>query len=104
MAAGIAAYVKAVRPEIKVIGVESADSAGLSASLAAGKIVTLPTVGFFADAVAVRRVGDLPFAIARECLDEVVVVDNDAVCAAIMDIYNDTRAVVEPSGALAAAA
>ena len=103
LAAGIAAYVKAVRPEIKVIGVESADSAGLSASLAAGKIVTLPTVGFFADAVAVRRVGDLPFAIARECLDEVVVVDNDAVCAAIMDIYNDTRAVVEPSGALAAA-
>ena len=92
-----------MRPEIKVIGVESADSAGLSASLAAGKIVTLPTVGFFADAVAVRRVGDLPFAIARECLDEVVVVDNDAVCAAIMDIYNDTRAVVEPSGALAAA-
>ncbi len=102
--AGMAAYIKALRPEIRVIGVEPTDAPSLHAALEAGERVILPQVGIFADGVAVRQVGEEPFRIARELVDEVILVDEDAICAAIQDIFEDTRAVVEPSGALAVAA
>jgi threonine dehydratase len=101
--AGIASYVKALYPEIRVIGVEPEESPTLHAALAAGEPVTLPQVGLFVDGVAVRRVGDETFRICRELVDEVVLVTNDEVCAAIQDIFEDTRAVMEPAGALAVA-
>jgi threonine dehydratase len=101
--AGIASYVKALYPEIRVIGVEPEESPTLHAALAAGAPVTLPQVGLFVDGVAVRRVGDETFRICRELVDEVVLVTNDEVCAAIQDIFEDTRAVMEPAGALAVA-
>ncbi|HDY84321.1 hypothetical protein LCGC14_0740700 [marine sediment metagenome] len=101
--AGIGAYIKAFWPEIKIIGVEPADAASLKAALAADERVILDQVGLFADGTAVRQVGVEPFRIARETVDEVIVVDSDEICAAIMDIFNDTRSIAEPSGALAVA-
>ena len=101
--AGIAGYIKALRPDVKVIGVEPVDADAMYQSLKAGKRVHLEHVGLFADGVAVRDVGELTFAIARETVDEVVRVSNDEVCAAIKDIFDDTRSIMEPAGALAAA-
>jgi threonine dehydratase len=101
--AGIASYVKRVRPEIKIIGVQPVDSDAMTQSLAAGKRVTLPHVGLFADGVAVKQVGAETFRIARELVDEMVLVDTDAICAALKDVFEDTRSILEPAGALAVA-
>ncbi|XXE66545.1 threonine ammonia-lyase, biosynthetic [Pseudomonas sp. R1-7] len=101
--AGVAAYVKYLRPEIRIIGVESEHSACLQAALAAGTRVTLPAVGTFADGVAVAQIGAHGFDVCRFCVDEVITVTNDQLCAAIRDIYDDTRSITEPSGALAVA-
>jgi len=101
--AGIAAYVKFLRPEIKVIGVEPEDSDCLYQALKAKKRVLLPQVGLFADGVAVRQVGEEPFRIAREHVDELIRVSTDEICAAIKDVFNDTRSVAEPAGALGVA-
>jgi len=101
---GVANYIKAVRPEIKVIGVQMADSDAMVRSIAAGRRVTLSDVGLFADGTAVKRVGKETFRIARGLVDEFVIVDTDAVCAAIKDVFVDTRSIVEPSGAMAVAA
>jgi len=101
--AGIAAYVKAIRPEIKIIGVEPNDAASLYSALEAGKIVELDQVGIFADGVAVKKVGEEPFKIAKELVDEVILVTSDEICAAIKDIFEDTRSISEPAGALAVA-
>jgi threonine dehydratase len=101
--AGIAAYVKALSPEIRVIGVEPDDAACLYAALRDGERTVLDRVGLFADGVAVRQVGALPFAIARAYVDEVVLVTTDEICAGIKDVFEATRTVAEPSGALALA-
>ena len=101
--AGIGAYIKSARPDIRIIGVEPVDSAAMQASLAAGEPVTLDHVGIFADGVAVRRVGDETFRLCRQLLDDIVVVDTDQICAGIRDIFEDTRSIVEPAGALATA-
>lgn len=100
---GIAVYIKAVEPEIRIIGVEPDDSAAMRDSLAAGNPVVLDHVGIFADGVAVRRVGDETFRICQELVDDIVTVDTDQTCAAIRDIFEDTRSIVEPAGALAVA-
>jgi threonine dehydratase len=101
--AGIAVYVKHVHPQIKVIGVEPDDAACLRAALDAGERVHLAQVGLFADGVAVRQIGEEPFRIARQHVDDVIVVDTDAICAAIKDVFDDTRSIAEPAGALAIA-
>ena len=101
--AGVAAYVKSLRPEVKVIGVEPEDAPTLHAALAADERVVLPEVGLFADGVAVRQIGEETFRIARSTVDEVILVDTDAICAAIKDIFDDTRGIAEPAGALAVA-
>ncbi|CAN6132349.1 IlvA Threonine dehydratase [Methylophilaceae bacterium] len=101
--AGIAAYVKAVRPEIKVIGVEAKDAEAMTESLKQGKRVMLDQVGLFADGAAVKQVGEHTFALAQQYVDEMIVVDNDAICAAIKDVFEDTRSILEPAGALATA-
>ena len=101
--AGIASYVKAIRPDIKVIGVEPFEADAMYRSLAAGHRVRLDQVGIFADGVAVREVGEQTFAIARETVDEVVLVSNDEICAAIKDVFDDTRSILEPAGALSVA-
>ncbi len=101
--AGMAAFVKYLRPEIKIIGVEPDDSNCLQAALAAGERVVLGQVGLFADGVAVAQIGKLNFDICREYVDEVITVSTDEICAAIKDIYDDTRSITEPSGALAVA-
>ncbi len=101
--AGVATYVKLLHPEIKVIGVEPDDAACLRAALDAGERVKLPQVGIFADGVAVRQVGEEPFRLAREFVDDVIVVGTDAICAAIKDVFDDTRSIAEPAGALAIA-
>jgi len=101
--AGIAAYVKHLLPNIKIIGVEPDDAACLKAALEAGERVRLSHVGIFADGVAVRQIGEETFRIARELVDEVITVDTDAICAAIKDIFDDTRSIAEPAGALAVA-
>ncbi|WP_372659205.1 threonine ammonia-lyase, biosynthetic [Hydrogenophaga sp.] len=101
---GVANYIKAVRPEIKVIGVQTTDSDAMLQSINKGQRVTLSDVGLFADGTAVKLVGEETFRIARGLVDGYVVVDTDAVCAAIKDIFVDTRSIVEPSGALAVAA
>ena len=101
---GIANYIKAVRPEIRVIGVQMNDSDAMAQSIAAGKRVTLPDVGLFSDGTAVKRVGEETFRISRALVDEFMTVDTDAVCAAIKDVFVDTRSIVEPAGALAVAA
>ena len=100
---GIASYLKYKRPHVKIIGVEPTDSAAMKTSLLAGKPVTLDHVGIFADGVAVRRVGDETFRLCQALVDEIVTVDTDQICAAIKDIYEDTRSIVEPAGALAVA-
>jgi len=101
--AGIAAYIKAVRPEIKVIGVEAKDAEAMTESLKKGKRVTLDQVGLFADGAAVKQVGEHTFALCQQYVDEMIVVDNDAICAAIKDVFEDTRSILEPAGALAVA-
>lgn len=101
--AGISAYVKSVNPDIKIIGVEADDSACLHAAMQAGERVELEQVGIFADGVAVRMVGEHTFEIAKHCVDEVVLASTDEICAAIKDIFDDTRSIAEPAGALAVA-
>ena len=101
---GIAAYIKAVRPGIKVIGVQMTDSDAMLRSVRAGKRVPLTDVGLFADGTAVKLVGQETFRLARALVDEFVVVDTDAVCAAIKDVFQDTRSILEPSGAMGVAA
>jgi threonine dehydratase len=100
---GVAAYVKSVRPEIKVIGVQTSDSDAMLRSVKAGKRVTLNDVGLFADGTAVKLVGEETFRLARELVDDYVVVGTDAACAAIKDVFEDTRSILEPSGALGVA-
>ena len=103
LASGVAAFVKFLSPRTKVIGVEPVDAACMKAAVAAGEIVTLNQVDLFADGVAVRRAGEETFRLCRELLDEIITVDIDGMCAAIKDIFDDTRAVAEPSGALSLA-
>jgi threonine dehydratase len=103
LAAGVASYVKFLRPETKVIGVEPADAASMKAAIAAGTRVVLDRVGLFADGTAVRQVGVETFRVCRELLDDVLVADTDELCAAIKDIFEDARVIAEPSGALALA-
>lgn len=101
--AGIAAYVKRLRPEIKVIGVEPVDADAMYRSLRAGRRVRLDQVGLFADGVAVKQVGRETFRLCRVLVDDMIRVDTDAMCAAIKDVFEDTRAILEPAGALAIA-
>ncbi|HEX7013227.1 MAG TPA: threonine ammonia-lyase, biosynthetic [Steroidobacteraceae bacterium] len=101
--AGIGAYVKDLFPRIKVIGVEPEDADSMYRSLQAGKRVTLDRVGIFADGVAVRRVGEETFRLARQYVDEIVTVTTDEICAAIQDIFEENRTIVEPAGALSVA-
>ncbi|HIE56360.1 MAG TPA: threonine ammonia-lyase, biosynthetic [Chromatiaceae bacterium] len=101
--AGMAAYIKRVRPEIQVISVEPEDTPTLQRALAAGRRVSLKQVGLFADGVAVRQIGKETFKLARKYVDDTVLVTTDEICAAIKDIYDDTRSVAEPAGALAIA-
>jgi threonine dehydratase len=101
--AGIAAYVKYLYPQIRIVGVEPEDAAGMYESLHAGKRVALDRVGIFADGVAVRRVGEETFRLCRELVDEIVLVSTDEVCGAIQDVFEDNRTIVEPAGALAVA-
>ncbi len=101
--AGVAAYVKRLRPETKIIGVETVDADAMARSLAEGRRVTLEQVGLFADGTAVKQVGAETFRLCQQYVDEVILVDNDAICAAIKDVFEDTRSIVEPSGALAVA-
>ncbi|EKN6178734.1 threonine ammonia-lyase, biosynthetic [Yersinia enterocolitica] len=103
LVAGVAVLIKQLMPQIKVIGVEAEDSACLRAALDAGKPVDLVRVGLFAEGVAVKRIGDEPFRLCQEYLDEVITVDSDAICAAVKDLFEDVRAIAEPSGALALA-
>jgi threonine dehydratase len=104
LVSGVANYIKAVRPEIKIIGVQMNDSNAMLQSVAAKKRVTLTDVGLFSDGTAVKLVGEETFRIARDLVDEFIEVDTDAVCAAIKDVFQDTRSIVEPSGAMAVAA
>lgn len=101
--AGIATYIKHYAPNIQVIGVEPQDSPTLYQALKNDKRITLPEVGRFADGVAVKQIGEVTYPIAREVVDEVVLVNNDEICAAIKDIYEDVRSIAEPAGALATA-
>jgi len=101
---GVAAYVKAVRPEIKIIGVQMADSDAMLRSVKTGKRVELEEVGLFADGTAVKMVGEENFLLTQKLVDDFVVVDTDAVCAAIKDVFEDTRSIVEPAGAMGVAA
>jgi threonine dehydratase len=100
---GMASYIKHYAPHIKVIGVEPVDSPTLFKALEANERVVLEDVGRFADGVAVKQIGELPFEIAKECVDDVILVSNDEMCAAIKDIYEDIRSISEPAGALATA-
>ena len=101
---GVASYIKAVRPEIKVIGVQTVDSDAMLRSVQAGRRITLPEVGLFCDGTAVKQVGRETFRLVRGLVDDFVVVDTDAVSAAIKDVFEDTRSVLEPSGAMSVAA
>ena len=103
LVAGIAAYVKRLRPDTRIVGVEPVDANAMERSLRAGRRVTLTHVGLFADGVAVRQVGEETFRVARRHVDEMLLVDTDAICAAMKDVFEDTRAVVEPAGAVAVA-
>jgi threonine dehydratase len=102
--AGVANYIKAVRPEIKVIGVQMDDSSAMMQSVAKGKRITLNDVGLFSDGTAVKLVGEETFRVSKNLVDSYITVDTDAVCAAIKDVFVDTRSIVEPAGALAVAA
>ena len=101
--AGVAAYIKRLRPETKIIGVEAVDADAMTQSLAAGRRVALEQVGIFADGAAVKEVGAETFRLCQQYVDEMIVVDNDAICAAIKDVFEDTRSILEPAGALAVA-
>lgn len=101
--AGVAAYIKYVRPDVKVIGVEPEDAACLKAAMEKGRRVTLPEVGIFADGVAVAQIGKETFRVIRKTVDDVVTASTDEICAAIKDIFDDTRSIAEPAGALALA-
>lgn len=101
--AGVSAYVKAIRPDIKIIGVQTTDSDSMARSLKAGKRVTLNDVGLFSDGTAVKLVGEETFRLAKMYVDEVILVNTDEVCAAIKDVFQDTRSILEPAGALAVA-
>lgn len=103
LAAGVAACIKQIRPEIQVFGVQTEDSCAMKQSIEAGHPVTLPDVGLFADGTAVKRVGDETFRLCRDLLDGIITVDTDTVCGALKDIFDDTRSICEPSGALALA-
>ncbi|MDQ0391751.1 threonine ammonia-lyase, biosynthetic [Labrys monachus] len=103
LAAGIASYVKFLRPETRVIGVEPVDAASMKAAIEAGERVVLDRVGLFADGVAVRQAGEETFRLCRQLLDDVLVADTDAMCAAIKDIFEDVRVLAEPAGALSLA-
>ncbi len=100
---GVAAYVKAVRPDIKIIGVQTPDSDAMMRSVQSGRRVTLNDVGLFCDGTAVKLVGEETFRLTKLYVDEFIVVDNDAVCAAIKDVFQETRSILEPSGAMAVA-
>ena len=101
--AGVAAYIKAVRPDIKIIGVQTTDSDAMARSLKAGRRVTLTDVGLFSDGTAVKQVGEETFRLARQYVDDIILVDTDSVCTAIKDVFTDTRSILEPAGALAVA-
>ena len=101
---GVAAYIKAVRPEIRVIGVQTTDSDAMTRSVRAGRRVQLADVGLFSDGTAVKLVGEETFRLVRDLVDDFVLVDTDAVCAAIKDVFQDTRSILEPAGALGVAA
>ncbi|GGI20048.1 threonine ammonia-lyase, biosynthetic [Oxalicibacterium faecigallinarum] len=101
--AGIGAYVKAVRPDIKIIGVQTTDSDAMARSLKAGRRVALNDVGLFSDGTAVKLVGEETFRLAKQVVDDIILVDTDAVCAALKDVFQDTRSILEPAGALAIA-
>lgn len=101
--AGIAAYIKRLRPEIRIIGVEPVDASAMYQSLEAGYRVRLSQVGLFADGVAVREVGEETFRLCQQYVDEIILVDTDDICAAIKDVFEDTRSILEPAGALAIA-
>jgi threonine dehydratase len=103
LASGVAAYVKALAPEIKVIGVQTTDSDAMARSIAAGRRVQLQEVGLFSDGTAVKMVGEETLRLCRQYVDEIVLVDTDAICAAIKDVFQDTRSILEPAGALAIA-
>jgi threonine dehydratase len=103
LAAGVAAYIKRLKPEIKIIGVQPVDSDAMNQSIKHGARVELKDVGLFADGVAVKLVGEETFKLCRELLDEIILVDTDAICAAIKDIFEDTRSITEPAGALGVA-
>lgn len=103
LAAGVAAFIKNVRPEIKVIGVQTIDSCAMKLSIEQGHRVELKDVGLFSDGTAVKLVGEQTFIMCRDLLDEIITVDTDAICGALKDIYDDTRSICEPSGALALA-
>ena len=103
LAAGVGSYVKAIAPQVKVIGVQTEDSDAMARSLAAGRRVALHDVGLFSDGTAVRQVGEETFRVCRAVIDEVIRVDTDALCAAIKDVFLDTRSILEPAGALAVA-
>jgi threonine dehydratase len=100
---GVAAYIKRVRPQIRIVGVQAADADAMTRSLAAGRRVRLQQVGLFADGAAVKYVGAETFRLCREHVDEMLCVDTDAICAAIKDVFEDTRSILEPAGALAVA-
>ena len=101
---GIAAYVKRLHPEIRIIGVEPSDANAMYQSLQAGERIRLPQVGLFADGVAVRQVGEETFRLCQQYVDEVMLIETDDICAAIKDVFEDTRSILEPAGALAIAA
>jgi len=103
LAAGVAAIIRFLRPGTKIIGVEPADAPTMKTAIDVGHVVTLDQVGLFADGVAVKRAGDHTFRLCRELLDDIVLVDTDAICAAIKDIFDDSRAIAEPAGAVALA-
>lgn len=101
--AGVSAYLKSVNPKIRIIGVEPDDAACMHDGLKAGKRIILDQVGIFADGVAVKQAGEEPFRIAQKCVDDMILVSTDEICAAIKDIFDDTRSITEPAGALAVA-
>eukprot|EP00873_Tetraselmis_striata_P032711 jgi/Tetstr1/452975/TSEL_040011.t1 len=103
LAAGVAAYAKFLRPDIKLIGVEPEDAASMKAALAAGRPVPLNEVGIFADGVAVKQAGEHTFDILKDTLDDIVTVSTDEICAAIKDTFEHTRAIAEPAGAVSLA-
>lgn len=103
LAAGVATYIKALYPDIKVFGVETKDSDAMKQAFAAGHPVMLSDVGLFSDGTAVKQVGDETYRLCRQNLDDIILVDSDEICAAIKDVFEDTRGIVEPSGALSLA-